>query len=208
MRCAQFGLWQGGRALWHPHRAHPRSGAVTDEQRSHRPNSAQPSGRQFFFGQTSLLAPYRSTSGYARRSRLVWPKKTLPQNSTDLEDSTPAQEGKDHNEGALSAPIKGPLRQSRNPNYFEDARGTPLILCGSQTWNTLQDWEATGPSVRWTSMPSSASSRRMDTILPCCGVLSCRNSEACRPRKPPRRISRSVRFPGRGQGLDWRPMAD
>ena len=28
----------------------PRSGSVTDEQRSHRPNSAQPSGRQFFFG--------------------------------------------------------------------------------------------------------------------------------------------------------------
>ena len=52
----------------------PRHGSVTDEQRSHRPNSAQPFGRQFFFGQTSLLAPYRSTVGYARRSRLVWPK--------------------------------------------------------------------------------------------------------------------------------------
>ena len=56
----------------------PRSGSVTDEQRSHRPNSAQPCGRQFFFGQTSLLAPYRSTAGYARRSRLVWPKNPLP----------------------------------------------------------------------------------------------------------------------------------
>ena len=54
-----------------------------------------------------------------------------------------AQEGKD-NERALSAPIKGPLRQSRNPNYFQDARGTPLILCGSQTWNTLQDWGSEG----------------------------------------------------------------
>src|SRR6266542_3059888 len=52
----------------------PRSGSVTDEQRSHRPNSAHPSGRQFFSGQISLLAPFRSTSGYARRSRLVWPK--------------------------------------------------------------------------------------------------------------------------------------
>jgi len=30
------------------------------------------------FRQTSLLAPYRSTSGYARRSRLVWPKNPLP----------------------------------------------------------------------------------------------------------------------------------
>jgi hypothetical protein len=57
----------------------PRSGSVTDEPRSHRPNSAQPEGRQFFFGQTSLLATYRSTAGYARRSRLVWPKNPLPQ---------------------------------------------------------------------------------------------------------------------------------
>src|SRR6266849_7582656 len=40
-----------------------RSGSVTDEQRSHRPNSAQPFGRQFFFGQTSLLAPYRPLKG-------------------------------------------------------------------------------------------------------------------------------------------------
>src|SRR5439155_6063459 len=39
-----------------------------------------PSGRQFFSGQTSLLAPHRSTSGYARRSRLVWPKNPLPRN--------------------------------------------------------------------------------------------------------------------------------
>src|SRR6266571_5023192 len=51
-----------------------RSGSVTDEQRSHRPNPAQPGGRQFFFGQTSLLAPYRSTAGYARRSRLLAPR--------------------------------------------------------------------------------------------------------------------------------------
>ena len=41
----------------------------------------------------------------------------------------------------------GPLRQSRNPNYFEDASGTPLVLCGSHTWNTLQDWGTKG-SVR------------------------------------------------------------
>src|SRR5881409_3309262 len=79
-----------------------------------------------------------------------------------------AQEVKDHNERALSGPIKRPLRQSRNPNYFEDASSTPLILCGSHTWNTLQDWGAKGPSDRWTSMLSSASSTRMDTILPCC----------------------------------------
>ena len=41
----------------------PGPGAVTDEQRSHRPNSAQPGGRQVFFAQTSLLAPHRSTGG-------------------------------------------------------------------------------------------------------------------------------------------------
>jgi len=49
-----------------------------------RPNSAQPAGRQVFFAQTSLLAPYRSTSGYARRSRLVWAKNPLPRTSSYL----------------------------------------------------------------------------------------------------------------------------
>ena len=62
----------------------PGHGAVTDEQRSHRPNSAQPGGRQVFFAQTSLLAPYRSTAGYARRSRLVWTKNPLPRTSSYL----------------------------------------------------------------------------------------------------------------------------
>ncbi len=40
--------------------------------------------------------------------------------------------------------IDGPLAASRNPNYFKDARGNVLILNGSQTWNTLQDWGAQG----------------------------------------------------------------
>src|SRR5437016_10762688 len=40
-----------------------RSGSVTDEQRRHRPNSAQPFGRQFFFDQTSWLSPYRPLKG-------------------------------------------------------------------------------------------------------------------------------------------------
>jgi hypothetical protein len=44
-------------------------------------------------------------------------------------------------------PIRGPLRASKNPNYFEDANGVPLILCGSHSWNTLQDW-GTGGAVR------------------------------------------------------------
>ncbi|HMJ65022.1 MAG TPA: hypothetical protein VK615_06700, partial [Candidatus Binatia bacterium] len=52
----------------------------------------------------------------------------------------PALAQESRGERAVPAVIKGPLRQSRNPNYFEDASGTPLILCGSQTWNTLQDW--------------------------------------------------------------------
>jgi len=42
----------------------------------------------------------------------------------------------------VRAAINGPLKASKNPNYFEDASGKPLILCGSQTWNTLQDWGA------------------------------------------------------------------
>ena len=42
------------------------------------------------------------------------------------------------------APIREPLRASSNPNYFQDADGVPLILCGSQTWNTLQDWGTDG----------------------------------------------------------------
>jgi len=56
----------------------PRSGAVTDVQRSHRPNSAQPGGRQLFSAQAALLAPYRSTAGYARRSRLACAENPLP----------------------------------------------------------------------------------------------------------------------------------
>jgi hypothetical protein len=45
---------------------------------------------------------------------------------------------------AGQAPITRPLRTSTNPNYFQDASGSPLILCGSQTWNTLQDWGTSG----------------------------------------------------------------
>jgi hypothetical protein len=52
---------------------------------------------------------------------------------------------------ALSAPpplangkIAGPLVTSDSPNYFKDANGSALILNGSQTWNTLQDWGTNG----------------------------------------------------------------
>jgi hypothetical protein len=46
-----------------------------------------------------------------------------------------------------TASTSGPLRASKNPNYFEDAGGHAVILCGSHTWNTLQDWGTDG-SVR------------------------------------------------------------
>jgi hypothetical protein len=42
------------------------------------------------------------------------------------------------------AEITGPLRVSSNPNYFKDANGTTMILGGSQTWNTFQDWGTHG----------------------------------------------------------------
>jgi len=41
-------------------------------------------------------------------------------------------------------PITGELTVSSNPHYFQDAHGVPLILAGSQTWNTFQDWGAGG----------------------------------------------------------------
>jgi len=45
---------------------------------------------------------------------------------------------------AFAAQVAGPLTASRNPHYFQDANGTVLILNGSQTWNTLQDWGSNG----------------------------------------------------------------
>ncbi|MGA2074989.1 MAG: putative collagen-binding domain-containing protein [Terriglobia bacterium] len=45
---------------------------------------------------------------------------------------------------ALAAQVAGPLTASNNPNYFKDTNGTVLILNGSQTWNTFQDWGANG----------------------------------------------------------------
>src|SRR6266850_5482222 len=45
---------------------------------------------------------------------------------------------------AWSAQVAGPLAVSPNPNYFKDAHGTVLILNGSQTWNTFQDWGSNG----------------------------------------------------------------
>src|SRR5881397_2503695 len=41
----------------------PRSGAVTEEQRSQNRKATQPSGRRFFLAPTLLLTPYRPRKG-------------------------------------------------------------------------------------------------------------------------------------------------
>ncbi len=46
--------------------------------------------------------------------------------------------------GSPTSPITGELRASSNPHYFQDAHGVAIILNGSQTWNTLQDWGTEG----------------------------------------------------------------
>lgn len=45
---------------------------------------------------------------------------------------------------ASPAQVSGPLKVSANSHYFKDAQGTALILNGSQTWNTFQDWSTDG----------------------------------------------------------------
>src|SRR5437660_4774372 len=60
----------------------PSSGAVTDEQRSPRPNSAQPFGRRFFSAQAALLAPYRFTVGICASLAPCLGRKLLAANVT------------------------------------------------------------------------------------------------------------------------------
>src|SRR5438093_7523559 len=55
--CAAFGLGLGAT------KEHTRQGSVTEEQQRPKPNATQPSGRQVFSNQTSLLAPYRPLTG-------------------------------------------------------------------------------------------------------------------------------------------------
>jgi hypothetical protein len=43
---------------------------------------------------------------------------------------------------AHSQAIISPLKVSANPHYFQDGGGHAIMLAGSQTWNTLQDWGA------------------------------------------------------------------
>src|SRR5438874_2179728 len=61
------------------------------EQRSPRPISAQPEGRHVFWAEALLLAPYRSTSGYARRSRLASAQNPLPRMYSYFGDTTLAR---------------------------------------------------------------------------------------------------------------------
>src|SRR6266516_3479500 len=69
--------------------SNPRSGAVTEEQRSQNRKATQPSGRRFFLAQTSLLTPYRPLKGMlgcpcGSTSRLVWAKNPSPQTGSYL----------------------------------------------------------------------------------------------------------------------------
>lgn len=41
-------------------------------------------------------------------------------------------------------PITQPLTVSSNTRYFQDGNGRAILLNGSQTWNTLQDWGTDG----------------------------------------------------------------
>src|SRR5262249_40809623 len=49
-----------------------------------------------------------------------------------------------NSEAWAQSPIQRPLKSSNNPNYFGTADSHAMILCGSQTWNTLQDWGTDG----------------------------------------------------------------
>src|SRR5213593_4758913 len=65
------------------------------EQRSPRPISAQPEGRHVFCAEALLLAPYRSTAGYARRSRLASAQNPLPRMYSYFGDTTLEEAGAD-----------------------------------------------------------------------------------------------------------------
>src|SRR2546427_4643422 len=65
-----------------------RSDTRPTEQRSPRPISAQPGGRHVFWAEALLLAPHRSTWGYARRSRLASAQNPLPRMYSYFGDTT------------------------------------------------------------------------------------------------------------------------
>lgn len=45
---------------------------------------------------------------------------------------------------AATSPITKPLVVSGNFRYFKDSHGAAIVLNGSQTWNTFQDWGSDG----------------------------------------------------------------
>ena len=57
MRCVRFDRWRGAT------KEHSRQRSVTEEQRSHRSNLAQPSGLPSFSPLPALLAPHRPLTG-------------------------------------------------------------------------------------------------------------------------------------------------
>src|SRR6266498_4893016 len=65
-----------------------RSDTRPTEQRRPKPISAQPGGRHVFWAEALLLAPYRSTAGYARRSRLASAQNPLPRMYSYFGDTT------------------------------------------------------------------------------------------------------------------------
>src|SRR2546425_113187 len=120
-----------------------RSGSVTDEQRRHRPNSAQPFGRQFFFGQTSLLAPHRPLKGLylfseAQPSRLRVTRASSPFSPREVTRPTrlpwksacivgPVPSPGVHFKGLLTGIAKPTEFLSANPREF-----SPISPCASR----------------------------------------------------------------------------
>jgi hypothetical protein len=83
--------------------------------------------------------------------------------------------------------ITGPLVASGNPNYFKDATGVVLILTGSHTWNTLQDWGSDG-SPQTLDFEVYVSFLIAHTILPSYGLRNCRRFASCQLRRTSRPI--------------------
>ena len=90
--------------------------------------------------------------------------------------------------GDSTVRISGPLVPSANSNYFQDANGQALILNGSQTWNTFQDWGSKGTlePLDFDAFVTFLSAH--GTISPCCGLLKCRNSAVFQAQRVLRQI--------------------
>src|SRR5262249_43158743 len=74
----------------------------------------------------------------------------LPHDAADVArpaDATRAVDAASGDGSQAEAGLLGPLSASRNPNYFQDSTGRPLVLAGSHTWNDLQDWGGAGTPV-------------------------------------------------------------